>query len=90
MPADLLQLGDNEYEGTLQRVVSVHRQFRALHHGLPLYPNLAREITRTGLDQLWVADITYIRLELEFVYLAEQSCALGRRRLTAIRNRCSP
>ena len=24
----------------------------------------------TGIDQLWVADITYIRLETEFVYLA--------------------
>ncbi len=39
-------------------------------HGLPVYPNLARALTLTGLDQLWVADITYIRLELEFVYLA--------------------
>ena len=27
-------------------------------------------MTITGLDQLWVADLTYIRLELEFVYLA--------------------
>ena len=33
-------------------------------HSLPVYPNLAREITLTGLDQLWVADLTYIRLEL--------------------------
>ena len=39
-------------------------------HGLPVYPNLARRMTLTGLDQLWVADLTYIRLELEFVYLA--------------------
>src|SRR5438046_687646 len=39
-------------------------------HGLPVYPNLARAMTLTGLDQLWVADLTYIRLELEFVYLA--------------------
>src|SRR5262249_1651335 len=29
-------------------------------HPLPVYPNLAREMTLTGLDQLWVADITYI------------------------------
>ena len=27
-------------------------------HDLPVYPNLAREITVTGLDQLWVADIS--------------------------------
>jgi transposase-like protein len=32
-------------------------------HGLPVYPNLARERTLTDLDQLWVADITYIRLQ---------------------------
>ena len=37
-------------------------------HGLPVYPNLARALVVTGLDQLWVADLTYIRLELEFVY----------------------
>ena len=39
-------------------------------HGLPVYPNLARGMTLRGLDQLWRADLTYIRLELEFVYLA--------------------
>ena len=32
-------------------------------HHLPVYPNLAGEMTLTGLDQLWVADITYIRLQ---------------------------
>jgi putative transposase len=40
------------------------------HHTRPVYPNLARGMTLTGINQLWVADITYIRLELEFVYLA--------------------
>jgi transposase InsO family protein len=39
-------------------------------HTRPIYPNLARGMTLTGINQLWVADITYIRLELEFVYLA--------------------
>lgn len=34
------------------------------------YPNLARSMTLTEIDQLWIADITYIRLEMEFVYLA--------------------
>jgi putative transposase len=48
-------------------------------HGLPLYPNLARTRTLTGLDQLWIADITYIRLELEFVYLAVILDAFSRR-----------
>ena len=48
-------------------------------HGLPVYPNLARALTLTGLDQLWVADLTYIRLELEFVYLAVILDAFSRR-----------
>ncbi len=48
-------------------------------HGLPVYPNLARAMMLTGLDQLWVADITYIRLELEFVYLAVILDAFSRR-----------
>lgn len=39
-------------------------------HKLPVYPNLARELKVSGLNQLWVADITYIRLVNEFVYLA--------------------
>ena len=40
------------------------------HHGLPIYPNLAKNMVLTGINQLWIADITYIRLEVEFVYLA--------------------
>jgi putative transposase len=39
-------------------------------HGLNVYPNLAGSMALTRIDQLWVADITYIRLEEEFVYLA--------------------
>ena len=39
-------------------------------HGMKVYPNLAGSMTLTGVDQLWIADITYIRLEEEFVYLA--------------------
>jgi putative transposase len=48
-------------------------------HALPAYPNLAREMTLTDLDQLWVADITYIRLRAEFVYLAVILDAYSRR-----------
>ncbi len=40
------------------------------NHSRPVYPNLAGEMRLTGVNQLWVADITYIRLETEFVYLA--------------------
>ena len=39
-------------------------------HQLEVYLNLARRMKLTGIDQLWVADITYIRLRAEFVYLA--------------------
>ena len=39
-------------------------------HDLEVYLNLARRLTVTGINQLWVADITYIRLQREFVYLA--------------------
>jgi len=39
-------------------------------HDLEVYLNLARRLTVTGINQLWVADITYIRLTCEFVYLA--------------------
>jgi transposase InsO family protein len=48
-------------------------------HGLPVYPNLAREIQPTAINQLWVADITYIRLRAEFVYLAVVLDAYSRR-----------
>ena len=49
------------------------------NHPLPVYPNLARAMVLTGIDQLWVADITYIRLETEFVYLAVILDAYSRR-----------
>jgi transposase InsO family protein len=39
-------------------------------HGLPVYLNLAARMVVTGINQLWVADITYIRLNREFVFLA--------------------
>jgi len=37
---------------------------------LDVSPNLAKDMLPTAPDQLWVADITYIRLPKEFVYLA--------------------
>ena len=39
-------------------------------HEFEVYLNLASRLKLTGINQLWVADITYIRLKTEFVYLA--------------------
>jgi putative transposase len=52
-------------------------------HGWHVVPNLARDMTPTGLDQLWVADITYIsygrHMAEEFAYLAVVLDAFSRR-----------
>jgi putative transposase len=48
-------------------------------HALPVFHNLARNFTPTGPDQLWVADITYIRLKAAFVFLAVLLDAWSRR-----------
>jgi len=59
------------------------RKFRVTttdsNHGRKVYPNLAGEMELNGINQLWVADITYIRLETEFVYLAVVIDAYSRR-----------
>ncbi len=49
------------------------------NHGLHVYPNLARDMVMTGMDQLWRADLTYIRLREEFVFLAVILDAFSRR-----------
>ena len=48
-------------------------------HNLPVYPNLARDMVLTAINQLWRADITYIRLRDEFVFLAVILNAYSRR-----------
>src|SRR5207244_8343062 len=49
------------------------------NHALTVYPNLARGLALSNINQLWVADITYIRLRREFVYLAVILDAYSRR-----------
>jgi putative transposase len=39
-------------------------------HGFRILPNLIRDLVPSGIDQIWVADITYIRLQEAFVFLA--------------------
>ena len=58
------------------------KRFRATtnsNHAYQVYPNLVPTLDIDGLDQLWVADITYIRLQQEFIYLAIVLDAFSRR-----------
>ena len=48
-------------------------------HKQPIYPNLRSSITPEGPDELWVADLTYIRLTTGFVFLAVVLDAWSRR-----------
>jgi transposase InsO family protein len=48
-------------------------------HGWAVVPNRVRDLQPTGPDQIWVADITYIRLREGFVYLAVVLDAFSRR-----------
>jgi putative transposase len=52
----------------------VFRSFRVKttdsNHNHRIYPNLKKGTVLNGMNQVWIADITYIRLNLEFVYLA--------------------
>ena len=48
-------------------------------HGLHVYPNLIAELEVTRLNQLWVADLTYIHLLADFIYLAALLDASSRR-----------
>jgi transposase InsO family protein len=49
------------------------------NHTRKVYPNLAGQMVVSNINQLWVADITYIRLQTEFVYLAVILDAFSRR-----------
>jgi putative transposase len=48
-------------------------------HGLRVYPNLARGLELTGINQLWVADLTYVHLGEGFIYVAVILDAFSRR-----------
>lgn len=48
-------------------------------HDFRIYRNLARKMPLSGINQLWTADITYIRLETEFVYVAVVLDAFSRK-----------
>lgn len=86
------ELGRREWVVNHKRVLRVMREAGLLcrrrrrwvrttdsDHGGRVYPNLARGMEVAGLDQLWVADITYVRLGRGFVYLAVVVDAYSRR-----------
>jgi putative transposase len=49
------------------------------NHGFPRYPNLVKDMVVSRLNQVWLADITYIRIRTGFVYLAAILDAFSRR-----------
>jgi putative transposase len=48
-------------------------------HNYPIFPDLAKNMTPNGPNQLWVADITYVAITTGFVYLAAILDAWSRR-----------
>jgi len=58
------------HEELLRPVKTARRRTTNSQHPYPRYPNLVKELEITHPNQVWVADITYIRLQREFVYLA--------------------
>jgi putative transposase len=51
------------------------------NHSFPVYSNLVKDFILTGINQIWIADITYIRIMLGFVYLAVILDAFSRKAL---------
>lgn len=60
-------MGKNSLLCQLKRAFKPTTDFTHLY---PTYPNLTKDLELTGIDQLWVSDITYIRLPKEFCYLS--------------------
>ena len=53
-------------------------RYNSNHEG-PIFPNLAKDLTVDGPDQLWVSDITFVAIAAGFVYLAVILDAWSRR-----------
>jgi len=62
-----------------QRVTPFAPATTMSRHDFPIVPNLTRGLVPTGVDQIWVADITYVRLSEGFVYLAAILDAFSRK-----------
>ena len=57
-------------KGLLRPVKRRKRRTTNSQHPYPRYPNLVKELDITRPEQVWVSDITYVRLQDDFVYLA--------------------
>lgn len=56
--------------GLKSQIIKLFKSYTQSKHNLPKYPNLIKELTARGPNQIWGSDITYIRLTQGFVYLA--------------------
>jgi putative transposase len=86
------QLRDDGYEINHKKVLRLMRGSDLLcrakrrwvrttdsNHGLPVYRNLTKDMRITSINQVWLADITYIRVRHGFVYLAAILDAFSRK-----------
>lgn len=77
---ELKRRGWNVNRKRIQRIMREHNLLHVVKkrwiattdskHSLTVYPNVAKDLIVTGPNQLWAADITYIRILTSFVYLA--------------------
>lgn len=71
-----IEIGERKLRGILAKFelqIRPKRKFMKTtdsNHSHPVYPNLIEEMTVTDVNQVWASDITYIRIENGFVYLA--------------------
>ncbi len=56
--------------GLKSQIRRLFKSFTNSRHKLPRYPNLIKDLVITTINQVWGADITYVRLPNGFVYLA--------------------
>jgi transposase InsO family protein len=66
-------------EDGLLRARKTLKRWLSPKHGFARYPNAVGDFTPTGVNQLWVADLTYVRLRSAFVFVAIVLDAFSRR-----------
>lgn len=56
--------------GLMSQIKRLFKSFTNSQHNLAKYPNLIKNMLIIGINQVWGADITYVRLNRSFVYVA--------------------